>query len=390
MVRIFLTGDNHLGLRYSGHEKGGQIAQCRLDALEEMAAIANREECNLFVVAGDLFEGLSVSKEVVGRAVKALAGFGGEIAILPGNHDFCNMENALSKNLWENVMDAAKGSHQITLLTENKPYSYELPVGEDGEDCPVVLYPAPCSARHSAKNNLGWIAELDLDGEEEAAGYRIGIAHGSVRGETIDSEEEYFPMTREELEEIPMDVWLVGHTHVPFPKAESLSEKEFRKTDERVFNAGTHVQTDVNCNTEGLCFIIEIDEEKNVSVKKVVTGNVRFYRPEVKVSPGKLESELRDALKGFAKSSVVEVSLKGVVSEEEYMNRSEIINTALERFLEGRLRSDETCREITEARIDSEFPETSFSARLLKSLISKPSEARRLYNLLNELKGQRK
>ena len=42
-----------------------------------------------------------------------------------------------------------------------------------------------------------------------------------------------------ELEDIPVDVWLIGHTHVPFPR--DLTEV-FTASD-KIFNAGTHVQT---------------------------------------------------------------------------------------------------------------------------------------------------
>ena len=135
------------------------------------------------------------------------------------------------------------------------------------------MYPAHCTSLHSApgENNLGWIKEEDIGGD---GAYYIGIAHGAVEGETIDNEGAYFLMKRAELESIPVDAWLIGHTHVPFPK--NLKAEEYTAC-EKIFNAGTHVQTDVACNTEGQCFIIEIAGNKAVKAKKFISGNNPIY-----------------------------------------------------------------------------------------------------------------
>ena len=56
MLKIFLTGDNHIGLKYMGHGAAGTVlAQKRMDAFHSMVQIANEEECGLFVIAGNIF-----------------------------------------------------------------------------------------------------------------------------------------------------------------------------------------------------------------------------------------------------------------------------------------------------------------------------------------------
>ena len=125
-----------------------------------------------------------------------------------------------------------------------------------------------------------WIGLKKIEIHSEK-GYHIGIAHGAVEGETIDTEGMYFLMQRSELESIPVDVWLLGHTHVPFPK--NLTEN-MEKADTRIFNAGTHVQTNVSCNTDGRCFIIQIDDEKKsklslfIQVIYIFIGNLSRLR----------------------------------------------------------------------------------------------------------------
>jgi len=248
-------------------------------------------------------------------------------------------------------------------------------------DVNVTLYPAHCTSKHSApgENNLDWIKETSIERNED---YHIGLAHGSVEGETIDSEGTYFLMKRDELESIPVDAWLIGHTHVPFPR--NLTE-EYTHT-EKIFNAGTHVQTNVSCNTEGQCFVIEINDEKAVRAKKFVSGNVCFCRKHINLAAGKMEETLKDTLAVLSDDSVVDLVLSGAVTSEEYTNRISIMKNVLSRFLEGTYIDHELSRLITEDLVKAEFSETSFSAGLLNALLNEPKEAQLAYELLKSLK----
>ena len=207
-----------------------------------------------------------------------------------------------------------------------------------------------------------------------------------MEGETIDREGAYFKMTRAELEAIPVDAWLIGHTHVPFPR--DLGE-DYRP-EGKIFNAGTHVQTDVNCATEGQCFLIEIDEDKQVRAKKFVSGNLRFLRKEITLTAGNLEAILSRELAGVDENTVVDLILKGAVTPEEYDASREILEEALSPFLEGTYNDTDLTKQITRELVETEFPETSFSAQLLTRLLDDPKEAQLLYELLGTLKEGKK
>lgn len=373
MIKIFLTGDNHIGLKYASHEKASDIISARLNAFVNMVEKANSEKCNLFVIAGDLFENTySIAKKDIKLLLDMLSKFNGLVVILPGNHDYYDSD----VKVWQQFKDVVKDYDNIMLLTEYKPY--EITINEDE----MVLYPALCTSLHSQpnENNLGWIKAQNIEQNEK---YRIGIAHGAVEGQTIDNEGAYFFMKRSELDSIPVDVWLIGHTHVPFPR--DLSENEY-KANEKIFNAGTHVQTDVACNTDGECFIIEIDEDKKVKAKKFVSGNLRFYRKNIEVTANNLESKLDSELKDLDDKSIVDIILSGAVSDDEYENRGEIIGAKLARFVEGTYNYHALSRLISKELIDKEFAETSFTASLLKSLLDEPKEAQLAYELLKSLK----
>lgn len=124
-------------------------------------------------------------------------------------------------------------------------------------------------------------------------------------------------MKRSELEGIPVDVWLIGHTHVPFPR--NLTDT-FTPC-EKILNAGTHVQTDVSCNTESFCFIVEIDEDKNVRAKRIISGNLRFYRKSITLTAGEMKTILNRELSGVGDNSVVDIILTETVTAEEYEDR---------------------------------------------------------------------
>lgn len=375
MIRIFVTGDNHIGLKYASHEQAAVLASSRTAAFEGMVQTANQENCALFAITGDLFDNIySITKKEIKALLDMLSCFKGTVVVLPGNHDYYDKD----VKVWQYFKDVMASYDNIKLLADYRPYE----ISANGED--VVLYPALCTSMHSApsQNNLGWIKETEIKND---GAYHIGIAHGAVEGETIDNEGRYFLMKRSELESIPVDAWLIGHTHVPFPR--NLTNT-FSSSD-KIFNAGTHVQTDVSCNTEGQCFIVEIADDKTVRAKKVVSGNLRFYRKNIHLTAGEMESILSRELADISDASVVDVILTGAVSAAEYSNRDNIVETVLSRFVEGTYNDYALSKLISKELIESEFPETSFSAGLLTSLLDNPKEAQLAYELLTSLKEGR-
>ena len=375
MLRIFITGDNHIGLKYLSHEKASFLAAARLEALKGMAERANMENCGLFVITGDLFENnYGVPQRDIRAAIDALSAFKGTVALLPGNHDYYDRDS----KLWQHLEKECGEKDNILLLTQSRPYN--ITVGDED----VTLYPAPCLSLHSeiGQNNLGWIKNENIP---QPGCYRIGVAHGALYGQTIDSEGQYFLMTRQELENIPLDAWLLGNTHVPFPQ--DLRE-EFSEC-ENILNPGTHVQTDVNCRTEGLCFIVEIGPDKKVRAKKVKTGTVRFFRLELKLSPGMAEKAVKEALAPLPDRSSVELMLSGPVTPEEYERLDAAAQGLLSRFIEGKCVRTDVSRLVSQELIDSFYPETSFASAFLKSLLDDPAEAQMAFDLLQTLKEDR-
>jgi hypothetical protein len=187
-----------------------------------------------------------------------------------------------------------------------------------------------------------------------------------------------------------VDVWLIGHTHIPYP--DTLKDDE-DTVGYKIFNAGTHEQTDLHNNTEGNGFIISIEKkgsEVKVSARKYVSGKIRFYDLYVSVKP---ENEIArsNALKTILpdkdkKNSVIRLNIKGKIKQAEYLEKGMIYKKLLEEFLSYEIVDNELSEEITVERIRSEFAETSFAALFMEQLIDNPIELQMAYKLMQDCK----
>ena len=378
-MKLLLTGDNHFGKKYDRYpEIREQLIQSRFDCFQDLVRKAEEEECDFFVVAGDLFDNTrSVRVSDVKKAVGILSEFSGSVLVLPGNHDYYNGEEKVWRDFEKALNDC---DHNISLLKEFREYTFDI------NDEKVVIYPAFCQSKHASGNNLGWIKTAAVDRNA----INIGIAHGALQGITPDLKNEYFLMTETELRNIPMDLWLLGHTHIPYPgDLDTLKES----SGCQIFNAGTHEQTDLSNNTEGNAFIITAEKEKgkaSVSARKVISGKIRYYDISVHadVSRGQsLADLLKQAADPFQGSSVIRVKLSGTVRKQDYLEKEKICRDVLgEGFLSYEVDDYELSEEITRETIQSEFAETSFAARFLEKLLEDPRELQMAYELIQECK----
>ena len=216
-IKIFHTGDIHIGMKFNnyGDNIREKLVEARFLSLENMINKSNELESNIFVIAGDLFNAININKKDIKRVVDILNKFNGEcVLVLPGNHDY---DNGLTE-LWRYFSSIS--GEKIILINEKKPYTL------DNYDLDVSIYPAPCHNKHSETNSLSWIKEEGLINSRK---YNIGIAHGALEGISADIEGNYYYMSKEELENIPVDLWLIGHTHVRYPYVDEIKNNKISK-----------------------------------------------------------------------------------------------------------------------------------------------------------------
>ncbi len=89
MTTFIHTADWHLGMtrRYLSPDTQARYSEARIDAVREMARLADSQGAEFVVACGDLFDSNHVDRQVVSRAVDALGAFTVPVFILPGNHD---------------------------------------------------------------------------------------------------------------------------------------------------------------------------------------------------------------------------------------------------------------------------------------------------------------
>lgn len=85
-IRLLHTSDVHLGADWSlrGPARHGPMCLCPLQIVADAAV---QSECDLLVVAGDLFDHNRVSDALVGELIHLLDGLPLRTFLVPGNHD---------------------------------------------------------------------------------------------------------------------------------------------------------------------------------------------------------------------------------------------------------------------------------------------------------------
>ena len=373
MIKLFVTGDIHIGLKYDRYpEVREQLIRSRFECLKRCVKQAEKEHCDFFVITGDLFDRVSnIAKRDIRQVVEILSIFDGRVIVLPGNHDYYTGEEVLWNDFLE---ETQRNPGNIILVQEFKPLRF------DAGDETVTFYPAFCQSKHAEENNLGWIKSTELDDSD----YHIGLAHGALQGLTPDMKNEYFLMTDKELNSIPVDAWLIGHTHIPYPRDLKEDAETVGRT---IFNAGTPEQTDLANNTSGICFVLRLNKEEGrttVAAHSYQSGTVRFFDVAADAARKDLREEIGEAVAALPReNSVIRLTLSGAVSAEDYADRQQIYREMLNGFLAYETDDRSLAELITREKIRSEFAEIGFAAEFLEALTD-PKEIQMAYDLIKK------
>lgn len=365
MLRILHTGDLHLGREYKNADPAvaARYRQARLEALGNILLIAAEKDCDYVLIAGDLFDSHNPPAALIKTVCDALARCACPVLVLPGNHDYCQEED----RLWTKFRDCADDT-KVILMDECRTYTMS----------DAVFYACPCPSRTSEENMLSWLKQ---DRERSVHLPNIGVAHGAIEGLSCDREQRYFYMGMRELEDLGMDLWLIGHTHVPYPQGDVFQ-------GQRVFNAGTHQQTDIADNSEGSVFLIDIAEDRTVTAQKIHTGVISFVRKELQLSHGQsLAAALETAVKDLdGPNTSLRLFLSGTASEEDYIGRFNIYDEVGGPFLNFDVRDSDLQPEITAEMIDAETAEGTPENQLLKGYLDDPELLNLAFDLVRACK----
>lgn len=369
-LKIFLTGDNHIGLKFNKYpnEIRQDLIDARIENLKKLITSANEEKCQLFVIAGDLFDNTRVAQKEVERAAKALNEFEGTVLVMPGNHDYYDDMTELWKQFRKHSGD------NTVFLNEWKAHSLE------DYDIDAAIYPAYCNKKHSDQNCLGWTKEII---NKPQAKWHIGIAHGSLQGLSPDLENKYYTMSEKELEGIDMDLWLLGHTHIPYP----IEKEVFNR---KIYNAGTPEPDGLDCRHSGNAWIITINEEKQVQAKQIETGLYRFYDLDKEISSTQCLEKLKSEILSEDDSKrIVRLNLTGRI-ERAMLNELQTIYQEIQDKIICLMVDESNLKpKISNEDIEKEYTKDSFPYQILSKLMDEDEEALQLaYDLIRGCKDE--
>ena len=132
MIKVFHTADVHLDSPFSGLNP--RAAEVRRNELRQtfmsMMTAAKRAETDLMLIAGDLFDGASVSRDTVKMLCREFETYGRPVFIAPGNHD-----PASPGSVWQRVAFP----ENVHVFTSTEPEGIDL-ADDGGEDTGVTVY----------------------------------------------------------------------------------------------------------------------------------------------------------------------------------------------------------------------------------------------------------
>ena len=309
-MKFLHTADWQIGMKavHVG-SSGDQVRKARLEAVQKVIEIANRNKVEFMVLAGDTFQDNAVDRILVQKVADLLGTFRSPVFIIPGNHDPFH-----SGSVWDHP--AWRSSNNIKVMLEEKPV--DVPGG--------LLYPCPAFAKYSGKNPTAWI-RATLSTKTADSRIHIGVAHGAV--ENVPLDEPDYPIPENAALLCGLDYLALGHWH---------STLMFTSPDGalRMAYAGTHETTKFGERDSGNALIVEIPEPgAHPNIFAVRTGFLDWLVIEEDIlHPGDL-LRLREKIEAIEKSSTTLLNLrvKGLLFNQDYQELQRINEIATARFL---------------------------------------------------------
>ncbi len=294
MVRLLHSADWQIGMtrHFLAPEAQSRYSEARLEAIRRMAAIAADASCDAVVVCGDIFESNLVDRQVVARALDALAEFTAPVFLVPGNHD----PLLGAGSVWDAAAFASRCPPGVTVLRDATP----VRIADGAAEMIAAVWPS--------KRPVSDLVGAVLAGLRPAEVPRIVVGHGAVDRGAPD----------------PNDPALIGLDRVERAIADGLVQyvalgDRHSVTDVgtsgRVWYPGTPLVTDYSEEAPNAALLVELDNGA-VRVTPVPVGEWTFVRSAVELAGdadvAALETWL--AARPDKRRCVVKLSFSGAIS----------------------------------------------------------------------------
>lgn len=277
-MKILHSADWHLDAPMTGKtEEQAHFLRQELGKIpEKIAALAKAENCDLVLLAGDLFDG-AYTQDSFRKVYEALESVKIPVLITPGNHDFCQPSSPYVAESWpENVHIFKHPSMEAVALPSLDCTVFGA--GYEAMDCPALLenFRAECGSK-----------------------WKIGILHGDA----TNTSSPYCPVSPQQVRLSGFDYLALGHIH----KGDS-----FRSGDALCAWPGCPMGH--GYDETGIKGVILLELEDTVKAEFRALDTPRFYDETVEVGSDAAQS-LSALLPGVATEDFYRVTFTGYADE---------------------------------------------------------------------------
>lgn len=288
MPRILHTADWQIGRTYNRFEveDAAALFEARFTVVERLADLAHDEDCDLVVVAGDVFDAQTVSDRTIRRTFNAMEAFQGPWVLLPGNHDA-----ALAESVWTRAQRIGAVPGNVYLALE--PGVLEFP--EQG----VAVLTAPLTQRHTYDDVTAAFDDL----ESSSGLIRIGLAHGSVQGILAEDIDSANPIAPDRAARARLDYLALGDWHGA------------KQIDSRTWYSGTPEPERFRNNDAGYALIVDFAQsgaEPKVTPHR--TGQHEWQQLRESLTVDSDLDAFLETLSTVPANSVVDIHLSGEIT----------------------------------------------------------------------------
>ncbi|MEL6688285.1 MAG: metallophosphoesterase [Pseudomonadota bacterium] len=322
--RFIHTSDWQLGKPFGGFEAdlAGRLRAERHTAIVRIAEAARQAQARHILVAGDVWDHVTPKNATLRQALDIMAESPDLLWwLMPGNHDPDGPDR-----LWDRIAEMAPDN--IRLLREETPVEME-----DS----VWLLPAPWQRLHHGRDLTDW-----MDGADTPDGaIRIGIAHGSIKTfgtkhEGREDGESASVIPPDRAARARLNYLALGDWH-------ALTE-----INARTFYAGTPEPDRFKSGERGQVLLVEIDTGNSPpTVTPLSTAHFDWVTLDVSLHVGESEAALEEIEARIssgqpARQTLVQVTVSGATTVEEWQQFETYIETLAERCAYLDLRGSES------------------------------------------------
>lgn len=345
-MRILHTGDLHLDSAFCayGQRDAERQREAGRELLAEVFACAKREECDMILIAGDLFDSGFVSPRTADVFERLVRESDIPVVVSPGNHDYY-----VNGGIYAKMRDRL--GEKLTVFSSNEIQIFDF------DELRLRVYGYAFTSMALLRSPLSGFVMPEDNGYT-----KILCAHADLASPVS----RYAPLTLPEIEACGFDYVALGHIH-------NRAERE--DADGKIRYCGFAEGRSFDEIGEGRLWIVDVDDSGEVTCRAQNLAKRAFYVHDTDISEAEDRASARailaDSVKRFSslQGAHVRVILTGR-AEEEYVEY--LISSAEEICAESGIEYLEI-KDSTLPYIDGEYLErdTTLRGELYRTLLPK-------------------